>query len=135
MDAAAAAFCHQDAPQSLLRAVRQFNSGRWFECHETLEELWLAESGPGRDLYKGVLQVAIACLHTRRGKYRGALSLLEGGCRYLEPFAGICLQLDVDALLHDARALRRQLERLGEEGMAGLDPDRMPVIRLVAPSD
>ena len=29
----------------LLKGVEQFNSALFFECHETLEEVWLEEHG------------------------------------------------------------------------------------------
>ena len=50
-------------PALLLKAVGQFNEGQYWECHETLEELWRAEPRPLRDLYQGILQVGVAFHH------------------------------------------------------------------------
>ncbi len=38
-------YCEESPPRQLLEAVRQFNAGEWFECHETLEDLWVGEKG------------------------------------------------------------------------------------------
>ena len=37
--------CDESPPGQLLLAVRQFNAREWFECHETLEDLWIGEEG------------------------------------------------------------------------------------------
>ena len=85
-----------DVPPAALRAgIEQFNRGEYFECHETLEALWLAEPTPLRRLYQGILQVGVALHHLRAGNYRGASGLLARGIGYLEPFAPCCLGVDV----------------------------------------
>ncbi len=127
--------CSGSASQGLLRGVREFNAGLYFECHETLEELWIAEPGPLRKLYQGVLQVGIALLHRERNNYRGAVALLESGAALLEPFRPVCRQIDVSSLLAGAARLREALVALGPEGFAELDPDLIPKIRLVPDSE
>lgn len=71
--------CEESPPGLLLLAIRQFNVGQWYECHETLEELWIGEMGEVRDFFQGVLQIAVALHHWRNGNYGGAFSLLNGG--------------------------------------------------------
>ena len=50
-----------------------FNRDRdYFECHEVMEELWLAqESDP---LYKGLLQIAVGLFHFRYGNVIGRIT-------------------------------------------------------------
>ena len=60
-------YCEELPPGQLLLAIRQFNSREWFECHETLEELWIGETGEVRDFYQGMLQIAVALHHWRKG--------------------------------------------------------------------
>ena len=43
-------------PQAVY-GMELFNQGRYFEAHEALEAAWRDESGPVRDLYRGILQV------------------------------------------------------------------------------
>ena len=55
------------------KGVALFNQGAYFEAHEELELAWGAESGPIREVYRGILQVAVAYLHITRRNYRGAM--------------------------------------------------------------
>jgi predicted metal-dependent hydrolase len=98
-------------PTLLREGVRLFNGGEYFAAHEVLEQAWLAEQGPVRDLYKGLLQVGVGLHHARRGNRRGALRLLDRGIAALEPFAPAHLGLDVAALVADASRTRAALAR------------------------
>jgi predicted metal-dependent hydrolase len=108
--------------------VEQFNRGEFFECHETLEALWLAEAEPLRRLYQGILQVGVAFHHQRRGNYRGTIRLLTSGMAHLVPFAPRCLGVDVQALLSDAVRCREALEALGPEQIGEFDEALIPRI-------
>lgn len=122
--------CADAAPQELLRGVMQFNRGEYYPCHETLEELWMAEQRPIRELYQGILQLAVALNHLRRGNHRGAVSLLAAGRERLAALPGICRQVDVAALRADSEVLQRRLERLGAARMHSLSEEEIPAIRL-----
>ena len=41
----------QDDPR-FIKGIEEFNSGLYFECHETLEEIWLEEHGEDRKFYQ-----------------------------------------------------------------------------------
>jgi predicted metal-dependent hydrolase len=58
--------------RALSRGIAQFNRGRYFECHETLEEMWSALRGPSRDFFQGLIQVSVGFLHLDRGNRVGA---------------------------------------------------------------
>jgi len=108
--------------------VRQFNEGRYFACHETLEELWKEEKGDVRNLYKGILQIGIGLLHWQKGNHGGACALLEGGIGYLRPFAPVCRCIDVQALVQAADLFLQQLRDLGAEHMADIPVSMVPRI-------
>lgn len=124
--------CKESPPGQLLLAIRQFNSCQWFECHETLEELWIGEVGEVRDFFQGVLQIAVALHHWRNGNYGGAISLLHGGVKLLTAVSETCLWVDVVRLISDVNRMREALEELGQERMKGLDPSLVPQLRTVA---
>jgi uncharacterized protein len=107
--------CPGPAEPALETAIRQFNGGQYYACHETLEELWLAEGSDLRYLYQGILQVGIGLLHLKRGNGAGALSLLERGPRLLLPFVPIACGIDVDALLIAAEQILSTLKNAGLE--------------------
>jgi len=122
--------CRQPASATLLAAVRQFNEGAYFLCHETLEELWLDEDGALRDLYKGVLQIAVGLLHLEKGNLKGARSLLLRGTELSRPMAPHCLGLD----LADLHAQVAEVLALLDDPEAGRPltlEDRRPHLKLI----
>ena len=123
--------CDDDPPAELLQAIDDFNRGDWFDCHESLEELWVGEEGEMRDFYQGVLQVAVALHHWRDGNFGGALRLLEMGAGYLRRVRPVCQGIDVSALVVASDRLREELDILGPVRMADLAPALIPRLRLV----
>jgi len=125
-------FCEDSPPGQLLQAIRQFNIRDWYECHETLEELWVGEEGEVREFYQGILQVAVALHHWRNGNFGGAISLLNGGMTYLGRVSAVCQWVDVADFIASAGRVREALEQLGKENMAALDQALIPVLKVVA---
>jgi len=124
--------CEDAPPGQLLQAIREFNGREWFECHETVEDLWIGSEGEVRDFYQGIIQVAVALHHWRNGNFGGAVSLLRGGAGYLRHVSKACQWVDVTALIADADRMRATLEELGKERMETLDPDVIPLITTVS---
>ena len=122
--------CDESPPRQLLEAIRQFNAGDWFECHETLEDLWVGEEGEAREFYQGVLQVAVALHHWRNGNFGGAVSLLKGGVEYLGRVSAVCQWVDVGSFITASDRMREALIKLGAEDMALLDSSLIPVLRV-----
>ena len=124
--------CNESPPGQLLQGIREFNNRDWFECHETVEDLWVGEEGEIRDFYQGIIQVAVALHHWRNGNFGGALNLLKGGVGYLSRVSEACQWVDVTALIADADRMRAALEELGKERMAELEPGLLPRIKTVS---
>lgn len=124
--------CDESPPGQLLQAIREFNGREWFECHETLEELWIGETGEVRDFYQGIIQITVALHHWRNGNFGGAVSLLKGGAGYLGRVSGACQWVDVAGLIADADRMRTALEELGRERMEILEPGLIPLIKTVS---
>jgi uncharacterized protein len=95
---------------ALVLAARRWDEQRYFEAHELLERAWRADSGPDRDLWKGVIQVAVAGVHLQRGNRIGARRLIDRALGRLEPLADIQRDVDVAALRRTARRVREQLD-------------------------
>lgn len=125
-----------DLPVSgmLLAALGEFNQGDWFECHETLEDLWIGTEGEIRDFYQGSLQLSVALHHWSNGNFGGAVSLLKGGSDYLRKVRPVCQRIDVAALISGAERMREELLRLGAERMSELDRSLIPMMHLI-PAD
>lgn len=113
--------CNESPPPLLRQGVDEFNRGAYFAQHETLEQLWRAERREVRRLYQGILQIGVACYHIQRGNYHGAVSMLTRGVGYLTPFAPRCQGVDVAALVHAARRMLGEVERLGPARLREFD--------------
>ena len=122
--------CGEPPPRALLEGIAQFNRGEYFEQHETLELLWRAEPRDIRYLYQGILQIGVAFHHLRRLNHHGAVYMLRRGANYLQPFAPTCQRVDVAALLRDAAAALREVERLGASRLAEFDWTLAPQVRI-----
>ena len=121
-------YCDREPPPGLHRAIVQFNAGEYYECHETLEDLWRGEPGTIRDLYKGILQIGIAIYHAKRANLKGALRLITSGLELTGRFTPRCLGVDTALLLETAIRIRDELERL-DPGQC-LSPGYTPEIKL-----
>src|SRR5437762_104287 len=118
-------------PPDFYRAIEQFNARQFFECHETLEDLWNAELRELRRFYQGLLQVGVGYYKIiTKPNYRGALSLLASGCDYLQLFRPGQFGVDVEALIGAAELARQELLRLGPECLDEFDRSLIPIIEL-----
>lgn len=61
------------------RGLAHFNAQEFFEAHEVWEEVWLTEDEPEKTFLQGVIQIAAAFHHYRRGNSDGAETLLAAG--------------------------------------------------------
>ncbi len=127
--------CEDAPPSGLLAGIAQFNAGEYWECHETLEELWRPEPDPIRYLYQGILQVGVGFYHLRRGNWRGATNKLRGGLGYLAPSAPACMGVDVARLRAEAGAVLAALESLGAGRIDEYDAGDLPRVHLVSGVD
>lgn len=75
-------------PPLLVRGIEQWNEGRFYDQHETLEFLWRATTDPVRDALKGIIQSGVGAYHVLNHNRRGALGKWTGALGYLAPFVG-----------------------------------------------
>jgi predicted metal-dependent hydrolase len=98
------------------RAMREFNGGRYFECHDILEALWVDSSGEEKIFLQGMIQVSVGFYHFFNGNPSGALSQWGKGTRKLSGFPQVHAGIDVGRLLGRVRDWSRAAAReLGGE--------------------
>jgi uncharacterized protein len=118
-------------PQAI-HGMELFNQGRYFEAHEALEAAWRAESGPVRDLYRGILQVGVVYLHITQNNYPGAFKVYQRCRKWLQPWPETCRGVDVGRLRQDLEAVMTTLQALGPEHILNFDTSLLkPVQYLV----
>lgn len=122
-------------PPALCRGAEQFNAQEYWECHETLERLWVAESRPIRDFYQGVLQVGVAFHHLKQGRYEGAIKMLRRSLPRLRGLPDTCQGVAVAELVRAARAVHDRTIALGSERIYEFDLASLPRLHIQGCSD
>jgi len=63
--------------EKMREGVDLFNEQKYWECHESLEDVWMEDrNDPARNVYWAVIQVAAACIHYRDSKITGARGMI-----------------------------------------------------------
>ena len=114
--------------RAVREAVAQFNAGCFFECHDTLEEVWIETRGRSRLFLQGLIQVAAGFHHLGNGNRVGAGRQLHRGIQkligYPEGYAGI----DLASL---RRSAGRWLARIEAAPVPPPTIEDLPKIRLL----
>ena len=113
--------CNAPLHPQAIQGLRLFNAGRYFEAHEALEEAWNAESGKVRDLYRGILQIAVAYLHILRGNYNGAVKVHQRSQHWMRDWPEVCRRIQVGKLRRDAQAVIDEVQRLVVENIGNFN--------------
>jgi uncharacterized protein len=108
------------------RGLRHFNAREFFEAHEVWEEIWLFEDEPEKTFLQGIIQIAAAFHHYRRGNSDGAETLLAAGIVKIMRFPADHRGLAIHHLREEAKFWARALGEMQRPGDA-----RLPAIRSV----
>ncbi|MDX2256399.1 MAG: DUF309 domain-containing protein [Pseudanabaenaceae cyanobacterium bins.39] len=92
-------------------AIAQFNSGEYYTCHDTLEEIWHNAWQGDRAFYQGILQIAVGLYHLQNHNYNGAMILLGEGTSRLPPYTPDYLSIDVQRLLEESITLLHAIQQ------------------------
>jgi len=119
--------------EALAKGIAEFNAWRFYDCHETLEDVWRevgskGEAGTLADFYQGIIKIAAGFHHVLRSNQHGAVNLLSDAFRLLEPFRPATLGVDVDRLLADTRPCLDRIVELGPERLREFDRSMIPQI-------
>ncbi len=116
-----ASACAEPLSPLAIKGLELFNAGSYFDAHEELEHAWNEDTGPGRDLYRGVLQVGVAYLQIERGNYNGAIKMLMRVKQWLDPLPGVCRGINVAKLRNDAEQVHDRVRALGRDKISEFD--------------
>lgn len=112
-----------------VHGLELFNRGEYFEAHELLEEAWMHDPGPARELYRAILQAAVAYLQIERGNYNGAVKMFLRLRQWIDPLPERCRGVDVASLRRDTTSAYMHLLQLGPANIQSFDHSRFkPVI-------
>jgi hypothetical protein len=106
--------------------LKEFNEGKFYDCHETLEQCWQEQGllpeemqDPHRQWVQGVIQIAVGYHHLERDNVKGALKLFLRGFARIKKFPLITYPLDLGPFEAIVQSTIEQLEALSE-------PDSLP---------
>jgi uncharacterized protein len=106
------------------RGLEHFNAREFFEAHEVWEEVWLTEDEPEKTFLQGIIQIAAAFHHYRRGNSDGAETLLAAGIVKISRFPAQHRGLAIHDLRDEAKMWARALGEMQRPG-----DEKLPAIR------
>jgi predicted metal-dependent hydrolase len=114
----------------LQAALREYNAGRFFECHEALEELLDETDADDWNFVLGLIQVAVGYHKLTQG-HLGGEKLLAMGLAKLAPYADDHRGLDLARLRAGVDADLARLAAARREGRSSppVPPRLLPVGR------
>lgn len=105
-----------------------FNRGLFFEAHEVLEELWLANrQSPNHSFYKGLIQLAGAFVHLQKNRLRPSAALFKLARGNIQKYPTVHEHLDTSQLL---RLIDDWIEQVEALDFAVNPLDRVPAPQL-----
>ena len=121
--------CQGTLHPKAIEGLHLFNAGKYFEAHEELEAVWREEQGPIRDLYRGILQIAVTYLHITHANYDGAVKVYGRSLKWLKEWSDVCRGINVQKLRRDAEWVMQEVNRLGKERLAEFDSSQLPPVQ------
>jgi predicted metal-dependent hydrolase len=113
--------CQAELSELGLRGLEAFNRGEYFEAHELLEAAWNQDASEAKELYRLILQVAVAYYQIERGNYNGAVKMFQRMRQWFEPMPDECRGVDVKGLRLAAERAYARLLKLGRQQVAEFD--------------
>ena len=82
-------------------AVGQFNGKFYFECHDTLEDIWMDAPAAEKPFFQGLLHIAVGLYHFENENYKGALSQLDKAKIRLDRFRPLYHGVHLEKLMQE----------------------------------
>ena len=120
----------------LKKGIGLFNSGHFFECHESLEELYLeTHEDQHKPFLEGLVQLAAACrIFQDFGETIGPVRMVRQAIIRLENYQPDYLGIEVDSLI---RSLEKWTDRIEDKDpsftRSRLRTPKIPLCRISTP--
>lgn len=98
-------------PQGVRDGIELFNQGKFHECHDAIEPIWLAEKHPIRLFYAAILQIGIAFYHWEHARLDVAQRMFTIGKLKLRHFMPQYLGVNTQNLLSQVTSSEEILQR------------------------
>jgi predicted metal-dependent hydrolase len=112
--------------RGLEKGLAQFDAGHFFECHDTLEEVWQGLRGPARDFFQGLIQAAVGFYHLGNGNRGGSETMLRRAFVRLERYGDSYYGVDLARLRLEVSVWA---EKVRSGDLEGITLDDLPKLR------
>ncbi len=109
--------CQGELHEQAKAGIVLFNQGEYFEAHELLELAWIEDLSVGRNLYRAILQVAVAYYHIQNNNYAGAVKMFLRLRGWINSLPGVCKGVEIAKLRKDAFEVYEQILALGSQNL------------------
>lgn len=100
----------EDIPNEFWQGIEQFNQQQFYDCHDTLEAIWMNANQAEKNFYQGILQIAVALHHLSNLNGRGAVILMGEGINRLRTYHPTYAGIDIETLMVETTYLLKQLQ-------------------------
>lgn len=119
----------EGCPEEILKGIGEFNCSRFYQCHETLEQVWMKKKGNEREFIQAIIQLAVGYYHYKRNNQVGALKLFKAGLERLRRYEPSCLEIDVSKLV---KAVKTNIDQLSNSEINSDRAFQVPTIEFVS---
>lgn len=109
-----------EMPEEFWEGIDQFNRQEFYDCHDTLEAIWMNAVSAEKNFFQGILQIAVGLHHLRNENWRGAVILMGEGINRLHAYPVDYGGIDVEGLIDQASVLLKQLQIAGAEQVGAI---------------
>ena len=120
-----------DQDPRFLKGIDEFNQRLFFECHETLEEIWQEDHGTDRKFYQGIIQIAAGYFKWQQGVPAGAIKLWRMGLEKIEPYGPAHLGINLEAFVEAVKGNLTELEEASAQGVPRASLDIPTLYRII----
>jgi hypothetical protein len=114
------------------KAIDEFNSELFFECHDTLEEIWNEERDQElKKFYHGLIHITVAFYHLTNYNFRGAVSQFKKAIDKLSNFPEIYRDINLSELLTQVKIWLEKAENALKGNEQNFDFSNLPKIKFV----
>lgn len=113
-----------------LKGIEEFNSELFFECHDTLEEIWNGEKDPEiKKFYHGLIHITVGFYHLTNFNFKGAKSQFKKAIDKLDNYPDIYMNIKLSELLSNVKLWLKKIENTPNTASFNLNPEDLPKIK------
>jgi uncharacterized protein len=116
----------EEIPSEFWQGVEEFNQQEFYDCHDTLEALWMEAPEPEKKFYQGILQIAVGLYHLSQKNWKGAVILMGEGLGRLDYYYPDYSGINVEQFMDETTQLLKALQNAGAEKVEEFLPLMQP---------